>query len=130
MKKEHRNKNGMPTLCVFPIITPRPSLQSYTMHAGRGGVIYREYTEFWHPILVSVFHQSSLHQIAKCFFYLFVFFFQPHMHACISMSELREDRLMIAHACDECVWRVLFFSDIICSGHYLESLALFLWQVL
>ena len=29
-------------LCVFPIITPRPS---YTMHAGRGGVIYREYTE-------------------------------------------------------------------------------------
>ena len=24
----------MLTLCVFPIITPRPSLQSYTMHAG------------------------------------------------------------------------------------------------
>ena len=32
----------MLTLCLFPIITPRPSLQSYTctMHAGRGGVIY------------------------------------------------------------------------------------------
>ena len=28
---------------VLPDITPRPSLQSYTMHAGRGGVIYREY---------------------------------------------------------------------------------------
>ena len=39
----------------------------------------------------------------------------------------REDRSMIAHARDECAWRVLFFSDIIYSGHYLESLALFLW---
>ena len=29
----------MLTLCVFPIITPQPSLQSYTMHAERGGVI-------------------------------------------------------------------------------------------
>ena len=40
------------------------------------------------------------------------------MHARISMSELneREDRLMIAHARDECTWRVLFFSDIIYSG--------------
>ena len=45
------------------------------------------------------------------------------MHARISMSE-REDRLMIAHARDECARRVLFFSDIIYSGHYLESLAL------
>ena len=54
------------------------------------------------------------------------------MHARISMSELneREDRSMIAHARDECVRRVLFFSDIIYSGHYLESLALFLWRVL
>ena len=32
---------------------------------------------------------------------------------------------MIAHARDECVQRVLFFSDFIYSGHYLESLALF-----
>ena len=32
---------------------------------------------------------------------------------------------MIAHACDECAQRVLFFSDIIYSGHYLESLACF-----
>ena len=51
------------------------------------------------------------------------------MHARISMSELneREDRSMIAHAHDEGMRRVLFFSDIIYSGHYLESLALFLW---
>ena len=43
---KNRNKNGMLTLSVFSIITPRPSLQSYTMHARRGGgVIYREYTE-------------------------------------------------------------------------------------
>ena len=50
----------------------------------------------------------------------------------ISMSKLneREDRSMIAHARDECVRRVLFFSDIIYSRHYLESLALFLWRVL
>ena len=51
------------------------------------------------------------------------------MHARISMSEL-EDRSMIAHARDVCARRVLFFSDIIYSGHYLESLALFLWRVL
>ena len=53
------------------------------------------------------------------------------MHARISMSELneREDR-SIAHARDECARRVLFFSDIIYSGRYLESLALFLWRVL
>ena len=51
------------------------------------------------------------------------------MHARISMSELNE-RAMIAHARDECAQRVLFFSDIIYSGHYLESLALFLWRVL
>ena len=37
---------------------------------------------------------------------------------------------MIAHAHDECVRRVLFFPDIIYSGHYLESLALFLWRVM
>ena len=54
------------------------------------------------------------------------------MHARISMRELneREDRPMIAHARDECTQPVLFFSDIIYSGHYLESLALFLWRVL
>ena len=42
-------------------------------------------------------------------------FYQPHMHAHISMSE-REDRSMIAHACDECTRRVLFSSDIIIVG--------------
>ena len=31
---------------------------------------------------------------------------------------------MIAHAHDECAQNVFFFSDIIYSGHYLESLAL------
>ena len=48
------------------------------------------------------------------------------MHARISMSELneREDRSMIVHVHDDCTRRVLFFSDIIYSGHYLESLAL------
>ena len=83
------------------------------------------------------FHQSSLYPIkrfAKCFYLLVCILFQPHMHARISMSELNEreaeDRSMIAHACDECARRVLFFSDIIYSGHYLESLALFLWRVL
>ena len=54
------------------------------------------------------------------------------MHARISMSELNEpeDQSMIAHARDKCARRILFFSDIIYSGHYLESLALFLWRVL
>ena len=46
-KRTETRMHGMLTLCVFPIVTPRSSLQSYTMHAGRGGVIhvYREYTE-------------------------------------------------------------------------------------
>ena len=44
MTGEERTETRM-RLCVFPIITPRLSLQSYIMHAGRGGVIYREYTE-------------------------------------------------------------------------------------
>ena len=48
------------------------------------------------------------------------------MHTRIGMNELneQEDRPMIAPAHDECAWRILFFSDIIYSGHYLESLAL------
>ena len=41
-----------------------------------------------------------------------------------------EDRWMIAHARDEGARRILFFSDITYSGHYFESLALFLWRVL
>ena len=54
------------------------------------------------------------------------------MHARKSMNELneREDRSMIAYVRDECARCVSFFSDIIYSGHYLESLALVLWQVL
>ena len=31
---------------------------------------------------------------------------------------------MIAHVRDECAWRVLFFSDIIYSGHYLGSVSM------
>ena len=85
--------------------------------------------------------------------FLFLFFFSPVIpiskqnvfitivcilfsaharHARISMSKLneQEDRSMIVHARDNCSWRVLFFSDIIYSGHYLESLVLFLWRVL
>ena len=42
----------------------------------------------------------------------------------------KEDRSILAHARDECARRVLIFSDIIYSKHYLESLALFLWRVL
>ena len=62
------------TLCI-PYITPRPSLQSYTMHAGRGGVIYREYTECYSIsfLFLFFFHQSSLYLIkifAKCFYLL------------------------------------------------------------
>ena len=54
-------------------ITPRPSLQSYTMHAERGGVIYREYTECYSIsfLFLFFFHQSSLYPIkifAKCFY--------------------------------------------------------------
>ena len=37
---------------------------------------------------------------------------------------------MIVDARDEYARHVLFFSDIIYSRHYLESLALFIWQVL
>ena len=56
-------------------ITPRPSLQSYTMHAGRGGVIYMEYTECYSIsfLFLLFFHQSSLYPIkrfAKCFYLL------------------------------------------------------------
>ena len=48
----------------------------------------------------------------------------------LSVKHEREDRSMIAHAHDKCARCVLIFSDIIYSGHYLESLALFLWRVL
>ena len=50
------------------------------------------------------------------------------MHKYERAKEL-EDRSIIAHACDECVRRFIF-SDIIYSGHYLESLALFLCKKL
>ena len=108
--KKNRNKNGMLTLCVFPIITPRSSLQSYTMHAGRGGVIYREYTECCIPFLcLFFFYQLSLYPINKMFYLLVCILFSAPYARAISMSELneREARSMIAHARDECARHVL-----------------------
>ena len=132
MKKEEKKEWDANTLCI-------PYYHSTTLPT----VIHNACRDGWSDIgntqSVSIpflflffFHQSSLYPI-KIFansFYLLVC--QPHMHARISMSELneREDRSMIAHARDECARRVLFFSDIIYSGHYLESLVLFLWRVL
>ena len=71
-------------------ITPRPSLQSYTMHAGRGGgVIYREYTECYSIsfLFLFFFHQSSLYPIkifAKCFYLLVCILFSAP-----TLSELK-----------------------------------------
>ena len=70
-------------------ITPRPSLQSYTMHAGRGGVIYREYTECYSIsfLFLFFFHQSSLYLIkifAKCFYLLVCILFSAP-----TLSELK-----------------------------------------
>ena len=72
---EKRTETRMGCLhCVFPIITPRPSLQSYTMHAGRGGVIYREYRMLAYHSFFTISNQN----ICKMFLiYLFVFFFSP-----------------------------------------------------
>ena len=44
-------------------------------------------------------------------------------------QEINEMKLHLA-ARDEGARHVLFFSDVIYSGNYLESLALFLWRVL
>ena len=71
-------------------ITPRPSLQSYTMHAGRGGgLIYREYTECYSIsfLFLFFFHQSSLYPIkifAKCFYLLVCILFSAP-----TLSELK-----------------------------------------
>ena len=64
----------MLTLCVFPIITPRPSLQSYIMHAGRGGVIYIGNTQSVSIsfLFLFFFHKSSLYPI-KIFAKMFLF---------------------------------------------------------
>ena len=56
-------------------ITPRPSLQSYIMHAVRGGVIYIGNTQSVSIsfLFLFFFHQSSLYPIkifAKCFYLL------------------------------------------------------------
>ena len=75
------------------------TVQLYTMHAGRGGVIYRDTQSV---MLFSVLFSPVLSKYLQNV--LFVFFFQPHMHAHISMSELIE----IAHACDERVARFIF----------------------
>ena len=62
------------TLCIpYPYISLH--YPPYTMHAGRGGVIYREYTECYSIsfLFLFFFHQSSLYPIkifAKCFYLL------------------------------------------------------------
>ena len=72
----------MLTLCVFPIyITPRPSLQSYIMHAVKGGVIYIGNTQ--HLILVSVLFSPvipiSYQNICKIFLFTSLYpFFSPN----------------------------------------------------
>ena len=111
----------MLALCVIHIITPRPTLQSYTMHAERG-----------RPPVVSVTLRLGEVTVPSLKEYVLPSV-QPHyMHVRISMSELneREDRSMIMHVRDEYTRRVLFISDIIFSRHYLESFVLFLWRVL
>ena len=72
MTGEKRTETRMRCYNTLCITTPRPSLQSYTMHAGRGGVIYGEYTECYSIsfLFLFFFHQSSLYPnkiFAKCF---------------------------------------------------------------
>ena len=81
------------TLCIpYISLHERPSLQSYTKHAGRGGVIYREYTECYSIsfLFLFFFHQSSLYSIkifAKCFYLLVcILFFSPNS---LTLSELK-----------------------------------------
>ena len=79
------------TLCI-PYISLHPSLQSshiQYMHAGRGGVIYREYTECYSIsfLFLFFFHQSSLYPIkifAKCFYLLVCILFSAP-----TLSELK-----------------------------------------
>ena len=88
----------------------------------------RSFDELAHRHIRENYHGNS----TRTDYSLYSFFSPICTYARISMSKLneREDRSMIAHARDEGARRVLFFSDIIYSGHYLESLALFLWRVL
>ena len=82
------NKHSVYSLYIL-YITPRPSLQSYTMRAGKGGVIYREYTECYSIsfLFLFFFHQSSLYPIkifAKCFYLLVCILFSAP-----TLSELK-----------------------------------------
>ena len=79
------------TLCIpYNYITPRPSYSHIQcMHAGRGGVIYREYTECYSIsfLFLFFFHQSSLYPIkifAKCFYLLVCILFSAP-----TLSELK-----------------------------------------
>ena len=120
--KKNRDAN---TLCI-------PYYHSMTLPT----VIHNACREGWIDIRMGNTQSVSIpfffftsHPYIHLFYLLVCIFFLPNMHVPISMSKLneREDRSMIAHAHDEYERRVLFFSDIIYSGHYLELLALFLW---
>ena len=84
------------TLCI-PYISLHDPPYSYIqcMHAGRGGVIYREYTEC-HSIsflFLFFFHQSSLYPIkifAKCFYLLVCIFFSAPTLSELKLTIFRE----------------------------------------
>ena len=78
------------TLCIpYISLHDPPYSHNYTMHAGRGGVIYREYTECYSIsfLFLFFFHQSSLYPIkrfAKCFYLLVCILFSAP-----TLSELK-----------------------------------------
>ena len=77
------------TLCIPYLSLHDPPYSLNTMHAGRGGVIYREYTECYSIsfLFLFFFHQSSLYPIkrfAKCFYLLVCILFSAP-----TLSELK-----------------------------------------
>ena len=95
MTEEQKQEWDANTLCIPPIITPRPSLHSYTMHAGRGGVIIGNTQSVSIPFLfLFFFHQSSLYPIkifAK-YFYLLVSILFSAPYACAHKYERLNER--------------------------------------
>ena len=78
------------TLCIpYISLHDPPYSHIQCMHAGRGGVIYREYTECYSIsfLFLFFFHQSSLYPIkifAKCFYLLVCILFSAP-----TLSELK-----------------------------------------
>ena len=72
------------TLCIpYISLHDPPYSHIQCMHAGRGGVIYREYTECYSIsfLFLFFFHQSSLYPIkifAKCFYLLVIYTIGMH----------------------------------------------------